>query len=124
MADRFLSMQKALGRKPTDEERANMQRVAMTLAETSSNNPKQWDRLSDRTRHTYRRMAQAAIHVLGADALTAARIKMVRVQCESSIAFDQYPGLKYPALRTDRAWLAQSILNILDGKIDDQLGDE
>lgn len=53
--------------------------------------------------------------------LLSGRIEAVRTACKSSIEYDS--GKVGPGL-TDRAFLAQSVLNILDGLIDDQLQDE
>ena len=52
--------------------------------------------------------------------LLAGRITHVRDICRSSI--DQDRGK--PGTLTDRAWLAQSVLNILDGNIDRQIAEE
>lgn len=50
--------------------------------------------------------------------LMSSRVEAVRDACKSSIEFDAgKAGLGL----TDRAWLAQSVINILDGLIDDQL---
>ncbi len=48
--------------------------------------------------------------------LVAGRVEHVRTICERSIELDRdrYPDI--PGARTDRSWLAQSVLNILDGK--------
>ena len=97
----------------------DVERIAQAMANTGANNPHYWQALKERARWTYRRMARTAVNIMGCDSLTAARIKHVRQQCESSIEFDQF-AVKLPNL-TDRAWLAQSVLNILDGKIDHQL---
>lgn len=62
-----------------------------------------------------------------------ARIAAIRDLCKESIEFDarvDIKGLVPPRhtidqegskALTDRAWLAESVINILDGKIDDQL---
>lgn len=51
------------------------------------------------------------------DRLAAARIKAVREFCADQIVYDALPG----GGLTDRAWCAQSVLNVLDGNIDSQL---
>ena len=58
------------------------------------------------------------------DRLQAGRIRHVRDLCQGAIERDQgvYPGNSHAL--TDRQWLAQSVLNILDGKIDAQIVDE
>jgi hypothetical protein len=53
--------------------------------------------------------------------LTAARIRHVRDICAKAIDFD---GTQASGTLTDRQWLAQSVLNILDGKIDKQIAYE
>ncbi len=54
----------------------------------------------------------------GAALLRAARVDAVRDFCEAQIAHDA--GKAGDGL-TDRAWAAQSVLNILNGTTDDQL---
>lgn len=53
--------------------------------------------------------------------LDAGRLDHIRDLCLKAIDRDKdaYPG--NPSALTDRAWLAQSVLNILDGKIDPQI---
>lgn len=55
------------------------------------------------------------------DALLAARVADVKKLCESSIEFDKEDGA---GGLTNRAWLASSIINVLDGAIDKQLLEE
>lgn len=50
--------------------------------------------------------------------LVAGRMRHVRNICESTIEFDGGSAM------TNRQWLAWSVLNILDGKIDDQIHTE
>jgi hypothetical protein len=52
--------------------------------------------------------------------LAAARIAYVHDLCAKAIEHDR-PIETGPNHWTDRHWLAQSVLNILDGQIDDQL---
>jgi hypothetical protein len=52
-----------------------------------------------------------------ANRIIAARIEAIRSFCADQIEHDARPG----GGLTDRAWCAQSVLNILDGKIDHQL---
>jgi hypothetical protein len=52
--------------------------------------------------------------------LTAGRIKHVQDICRKAIEHDR-PYETSPNHWTDRHWLAQSVLNILGGKIDDQI---
>lgn len=52
--------------------------------------------------------------------LLAARITHVRDMCATWIRLDKTG----PGTLTDRAWLAQSVLNILDGNIDRQIAAE
>lgn len=52
--------------------------------------------------------------------LVAGRIGHVRKLCESSMEFDATE----PGGLSNRAWLAHSVLNILDGNIDAQINDE
>jgi hypothetical protein len=48
--------------------------------------------------------------------LTAGRIAHVRDICANAMKFD---GTQASGILTDRQWLAQSVLNILDGKVDE-----
>lgn len=52
--------------------------------------------------------------------LVAGRLGHVRKLCESSMEFDAME----PEGLSNRAWLAHSVLNILDGNIDAQITDE
>lgn len=54
-------------------------------------------------------------------ALISARTDAIRSVCEASVRFDADPDR--PGVLTNRAWLANAVVNILDGKIDEQLGD-
>lgn len=58
-------------------------------------------------------LAGATYHVM------SLRIEEVRGFCERMIEHDR--DQRQPLALTDRAWACQSVLNILDGNIDDQL---
>lgn len=53
--------------------------------------------------------------------LTAGRIAHIREMCQNAIVGDSNVYPHNPLALTDRAWLAQSVLNILDGNIDAQI---
>lgn len=53
-------------------------------------------------------------------ALIGGRVRHVEEMCRSAVALDAAKGRGL----TDRAWLAQSVLNILHGSIDDQISEE
>jgi len=53
--------------------------------------------------------------------LTAGRIAHIRDLCQSAMVRDLNVYPHNPYARTDRAWLAESVLNILDGNIDAQI---
>lgn len=55
-----------------------------------------------------------------ADPLLDGRIQHVRAICESSIKHDGDTNQG----QTARQWLAQSVLNVLDGAIDEQIAKE
>jgi hypothetical protein len=57
---------------------------------------------------------------LGSNELIAGRIEHVRDICQTSIQHDSHRETG-PTHWTDRHWLAQSVINILDGKIDYQI---
>lgn len=50
------------------------------------------------------------------------RLRHVRDMCASSIEHDK--GKLPRGCLTDRQWLAQNVLNVLDGSIDDQIREE
>jgi hypothetical protein len=54
--------------------------------------------------------------------LLSARVEHVRDICTRAIEFDNRHTTANGL--TDRQWLAQSVLNILDGKIDHQIREE
>jgi hypothetical protein len=86
--------------------------------------PPQPDTATSRTaaaelRDDAERMAEQEAVEPGQLNLIAGRIEHVRAICESSIAHDRH-GAR-PGELTDRQWLAQSVLNILDGNIDAQI---
>ena len=56
------------------------------------------------------------------DRIQEGRGRHVRDMCEGSILRDQ--GKLPRGCLTDRQWLAQGVLNILDGNIDDQIREE
>lgn len=58
------------------------------------------------------------------DRLAAGRIRHVRAICENAIERDKDPNDPSRPVQTDRKWLAQSVLNILDGLIDPQIIEE
>lgn len=60
---------------------------------------------------------QVARHFAERIATVDNRIKHVRALCESSIEFDRRH--ERADGWTDRHWLAQSVLNILDGNVDE-----
>ena len=69
---------------------------------------------------TYEYPAEVVLARAAEQRLAAARIAYVRDLCAKAIEHDR-PQEASPNHWTDRHWLAQSVLNILDGKIDSQL---
>lgn len=53
--------------------------------------------------------------------LDAGRIDHIRDICQKAITQDSNVYPHNPNALTDRAWLAQSVLNILNGNIDEQI---
>ena len=58
------------------------------------------------------------------DPLLDGRIRHIREMCSNFIRFDSSKAPVGSSALTDRAWLAQGILNILDGAIDAQIDRE
>ncbi len=70
---------------------------------------------------TYEYPAEVVLERAAQQRLIAGRITHVRDICQKAIERDQgmFPG--NPNAQSDRHWLAQSVINILDGLIDDQI---
>lgn len=64
-------------------------------------------------------MTQPADPTTAALVLDAGRVRYIRMLCERALKLDiPQPGT---VALSDRAWLAQAVLNIMDGNIDQQI---